>query len=253
MMPTQATLSCLLQKPAYQAAQPKPGEDAWSLLRELRETQKALDIDGQARATTAFITDEEGMELYRAVFRIKPELAVEIGFLHGYSTLHLLQALADLGRGRLISIDPGQFGDYAQGIGLMNVRRAGLDSFHLFWNEASQFALPQLCQQGMSVDFAFVDGSHLLDYTLLEFFYLDKMLKCGGLIAFHDYVNPSVFTALQYIESNFPYAVQECAAKNLRILAKIENDSRPWYYFIPFRVPEIAWTSIENRQTVDVE
>ena len=41
--------------------------------------------------------------------RFKPELAVEIGFLHGYSTLYLLQALADLGQGRLISIDPGQF------------------------------------------------------------------------------------------------------------------------------------------------
>ena len=44
-----------------QAAQPKPGEDAWSLLRELCETHKALDIDGQAQATTAFITAEEGI------------------------------------------------------------------------------------------------------------------------------------------------------------------------------------------------
>jgi predicted O-methyltransferase YrrM len=246
-----ARLSRVQRSASYRATKPKPGENAWSLLRELWETRRALGLDGQYHPSSPFVTEGEGKELYRLVSERRPDFALEIGFFHGYSTLHLLQGLADASRGRLLSIDPFQYSPVAHGIGLMNVRRAGLEKHHLFCAGPSQFILPFLCQKGFSVDFAFIDGSHLLDFALLEFFYIDKMIAPGVPIVFHDYCNPSVYTALQFIEANFPYAVVPTVEKNLRILEKKSNDARPWYYFVPFKVPALAWTSQENRRPVE--
>jgi predicted O-methyltransferase YrrM len=240
-----------LRMAAYRDAKPKPGENGWSVLRELRETKKAAGTDGQPYDTQPFITEAEGQVLHRCILDAKPKLALEIGFLHGYSTLHILQGLADIGTGRLLSIDPFQFDPFARGIGVMNVRRSGLERHHLFWSGASQFVLPHLSQRNVRFDFAFVDGSHLFDFTLLEFFYIDKMIDAGAQVVFHDYLNPSVYAAAQFIEANLAYAAVSCPEKNLRILCKKEDDSRPWYYFVPFQISDVAWTTLENRRTVD--
>jgi hypothetical protein len=240
-----------LRKAAYRDAKPKQGENGWSLLRELRETGKAIGADGLHYETRPFITEGEGQVLYKCILDAKPNLSLEIGFLHGYSTLHILQGLADVGTGRLLSIDPFQFDPFARGIGVMNVRRSGLERHHLFWPGASQFVLPRLCQRKVRFDFAFVDGSHLFDFTLLEFFYIDKMIDIGAQVVFHDYMNPSVYAAAQFIEANLAYSVVTCPEKNLRILRKKENDTRPWYYFVPFQISDVAWTTLENRRTVD--
>jgi predicted O-methyltransferase YrrM len=236
----------------YRTTKPKSGENAWTLLRELWETRKAIGLDGQYHCTEPFITEGEGKELYRLVSERKPTFALEIGFFHGYSTLHLLQGLADVGSGRLLSIDPFQYTSVAHGIGLMNVRRAGLEKYHLLCAGASQFALPFLCQRGFTVDFAFIDGNHLLDFTLLEFFYIDKMIAPGVPIVFHDFCNPSVYTALQFIEANLPYAIIPSLERNLRIILKKSDDTRPWYYFVPFKVPDLAWTTLEGRRAVEL-
>jgi hypothetical protein len=235
----------------YRATKPRPDENAWTLLKELWEKRQALGLDGQYGSSEAFITEGEGKELYRIAFERRPAFGLEIGFFHGYSTLHLLQGLADGGAGRLLSIDPYQYGPLARGVGLMNVRRAGLEKYHLFCPAASQFVLPFLCQTGFVIHFAFIDGNHLFDFTLLEFFYIDKMLAPGNPIVFHDYCNPSVYAALQFVEANLPYTVVPSAEKNLRILVKENYDSRPWYYFVPFKVPDLAWTSEQNRRPVE--
>ena len=222
-------------------------------MRQLTDTQTALGFDGNRHATTQFVSTDEGMELHDALRDVRPEWALEIGFLHGYSTLNMLQALSEMEHGRLISIDPGQFAEYAHGIGLINVRRAGLKRFHVMWPEWSQFALPRLCHLGLHVQFAFIDGNHLMDYTMLEFFYLDKLLSRDGILVFHDYMNPSVYSVVKFVEANHSYAVRPCAAKNLRMLVKKAEDSRPWYYFVPFHVPDIAWRTSDNRQMVRID
>jgi predicted O-methyltransferase YrrM len=240
-------------KRAYRRGSPKPGVDGWTVLQQLTQTKTALGLDGNAHKSTPFISAEEGQELHDVLREVNPEWALEIGFLHGYSTLNMLQALSETGHGKLVSIDPGQFSGYAQGIGLMNVRRARLERFHVFWPESSQFALPRLCRLDMRIQFAFMDGNHLLDYTMLEFFYLDKLLSPGGILVFHDYLNPSVHAVTKFVEANHSYTVKPCAAENLRMLVKQGEDSRPWYYFVPFLVPDVAWRTSENRPMVAPE
>jgi hypothetical protein len=40
-------------------------------------------------------------------------------------------------------------------------------------------------------------------------------------------------------------------AGEIEVQLKQNHDTRPWYYFVPFRVPQIAWTSAEVRPMVD--
>lgn len=237
--------------PAYRKASPNDNVDAWDGLRQLRAECMLTTIGGQQIKTAPFISEGEATELHRLVTELRPGFSVEIGFAHGYSTLAILQGLADKKCGTLLSIDPLQMvGDFSGG-GLMNIRKAGLDGFHLFMEKESQFALPALVEAGMKIDFAFIDGNHLFDFTLIEFFYLDRMLKSGGTIVFHDYRFPSVRACLNFIEANFSYTVTPTPEKNLRVLKKQRADKRPWYFFTPFSVPQITWTSVENCELCD--
>jgi len=236
--------------PAYRRAKPSEGVDAHQVVRELDELGSQINLHGERVAATRFMTPGEQQVLYDLVVERRPKFAVEVGLATGYSTLSILQGLADKKSGKLLSIDPFQISDF-KGAGLMNVRRAGLDDFHLWWERMSHYSLPVLAESGAKVDFAFIDGNHLFDYTLTEFYYLDRILRRDGCIAFHDYRYPAVRSCLNFIEANFHYKVAPCAEPNLRVLVKEAYDDRPWFYFRPFAVPPIAWTTLENREMCD--
>ena len=65
-------------------------------------------------------------------------------------------------------------------IGVRNVERAGFTERHTLVESFDYIALPKLLQEGARFDFAFIDGMHLFDYTLLDFFFVDVMLDVGG-------------------------------------------------------------------------
>ena len=56
---------------------------------------------------------------------------------------------------------------------------------------------------------AFVDGWHTFDYTLIDFFYIDQILKVGGIIAFHDMYGLSKQKVLKYILTHRKYRVMK--------------------------------------------
>lgn len=88
-----------------------------------------------------------------------------------------------------------------------NLREAGYESIIEFLEIPSYQALPQLEQEGRKIDFAFIDGWHTFDYTLVDFFYIHKMLNVGGIVAFDDASWPSIRKRCRYIATNFPYSV----------------------------------------------
>src|SRR5262249_10878008 len=72
--------------------------------------------------------------------------------------------------------------DGYEGIGLLNLRRAGFEDLITFYPEPSYRCLPRLEASQETFDFAFVDGMHTFDYVFTDFFYIDKMLPVGGFI-----------------------------------------------------------------------
>jgi predicted O-methyltransferase YrrM len=59
--------------------------------------------------------------------------------------------------------------------------------------------LPELNKRGVTIDFVFIDGMHTFDYTVLDLFYADKLLRPGGIICLHDMELPSKRKAFSYL------------------------------------------------------
>jgi hypothetical protein len=59
--------------------------------------------------------------------------------------------------------------------------------------------LPQFLAEGLEVEFAFIDGWHTFDHVLLDFFYINRMLRVGGVIVFDDVLMPSINRVLRCI------------------------------------------------------
>jgi predicted O-methyltransferase YrrM len=139
---------------------------------------------------------DEGAFLQRIVRDIKPERSLEIGCAYGVSTLYICEALASgeasapanaslKGTARHIVVDPFQSRQW-RGIGAKNIREAGFASLVDFREERSEVVLPQLVDAGVVLDFAFVDGWHTFDQVMVEFYFLNRLLRVGGVIAFDD-------------------------------------------------------------------
>ena len=82
------------------------------------------------------------------------------------------------------------------------LRSAGLDSIARLMLAPSSIALPQLVTEGLVADAAFVDGSHRFHEVFVDFYFLRKIVRPGGLIVIDDNWVPSVRTAVHYYEQN---------------------------------------------------
>jgi predicted O-methyltransferase YrrM len=142
--------------------------------------------------------------LYHVIKNLRPTTALEVGMAFGASSLSILTAMDETGSGRLLSIDPAQMTDW-HGVGVESVRRAGLAHRHELVAQADYLALPRLLEQGLQIDFAYIDGWHTFDYVLLDFFYLDKMLRRDGIVAFNDCGWRAVHRALGFVQSHRKY------------------------------------------------
>ncbi len=165
------------------------------------------DADGRPtrRAMRTPVHPHLGRALYRHVRRTRPRRTLEIGLAYGLSALWICQAHRDNGEGGVhTAIDPKQSGVW-RGIGLLNVERAGLDGTLRFHEEPSHLALPALLAEGERFDLVLVDGLHLFDYTLVDFFYSDLLLAVGGHVVVDDVWMPSVRKVVMYALRNRRY------------------------------------------------
>ncbi len=142
--------------------------------------------------------------LYKMVLRERPETVLEIGMGHGMSTLSILCALNQTG-GRLISIDP--YVDWRSGkdAALYAVERAGYSGHHTFIEKPSCLALPELFGQGQRIDFGYIDGNHSYEHAFIDAFYMDRMLRTGGVLGFNDTGWRSVFRVIRFLEREWRY------------------------------------------------
>jgi predicted O-methyltransferase YrrM len=175
------------------------------VLNEMISTRRTLDNSQTERNVAGEISSEHAEALYGAVLKCCPLTVVEIGMACGYSTLAILTALKEGGRGgQLISIDPYQSTEF-QGAGLNSVRRSGMEACHQLIEEVDYVALPELLKRKCKIDFAYIDGWHTFDYALLDFFYIDKMLNVQGIVAFNDAGYLAVHRVLRFLMSHRRY------------------------------------------------
>jgi len=86
----------------------------------------------------------------------------------------------------LISIDPNQTGKWKE-VGLFSIESAGLKKYHRCFEDKSYNVMPKLLPaHSKQLDLVFIDGWHTFDYTLVDGFYADLLVRPGGYIVFDD-------------------------------------------------------------------
>lgn len=198
-------------------------------LKNIVDSKTVVDDDGHEYPLNSEVTGEVGALLQRMIRQEDPEVTLEVGLAYGVSAMFICEALQE-GRGkRHIAVDPLQFGDVHgldlqydlsqwgeydwapstgwRGIGVRNVEQAGYGAMLEHVNAPSNLGLPALLRDKTVVDFAFIDGWHTFDYVLLDFMYVDWMLREGGVVVFDDANNPAIRRVLRYVLTNRRYEV----------------------------------------------
>ena len=154
------------------------------------------------------VTEDEGAILQRIVDEIRPATTLEVGMAYGVSTLFICEALRrSSGRHAIhYAIDPYQ-ATLWRSIGRHHVAEAGFDSMVRVIEERSELAMPDLLRLGVRVDFALIDGWHTFDQVMVEFYYLNRLLNVGGVVAFDDAERPAINRVIRYALSYDAYRV----------------------------------------------
>ena len=168
---------------------------------------------------------------------------LETGLGYGLSALAICEVHEARGGGSHIAIDPNQ--ERYRSIGLLNLRRAGLDHRVRVVEARSDEALPMLRAEGVRLEFALIDGRHMLDMALLDFVYVDRMLDVGGIVAFHDTWMPAIGEAVAYVVANRAYEELDAVDHGLAVLRKLGEDDRPWDYHRDFPRGR-RWPTVRN-------
>jgi len=120
---------------------------------------------------------------------------------YGVSALAILGANDDV---HLVSIDPFQREHYADR-GCRAIEAAGMADRHELVAGFDYAELPRLLADGLRLQFAYIDGYHTFDHTLLDFFYVNRMLDVGGVVAFNDCAMPAVHRVCGFVASHYDY------------------------------------------------
>jgi predicted O-methyltransferase YrrM len=183
--------------------------------------------------------------LYQIVRENNLQKTLEVGMAYGLSSLSICQALRDNGGGHHTAIDPRQSSEW-KSIGMLNLQKAGLADQLEFYEQPAHLALPDLVRQGRIFDLVFIDGMHLFDYVLLDFFYALRLTSVGGFIVLDDINFPAINTALAFILRNLSRLVSVVELEHrLGVLKKIsDNDERLSTYTGHFRPFEVSLGSL---------
>jgi len=176
------------------------------LLEEILRKKEVLSADNTLIPLHSAITEPEGAKLQELIAQKRPVVSLEVGLAYGVSALFICEALSKAGGERHIVIDPGQEA-WFQGIGLRHLKEVGFGPLIDFRQQKSHNALPQLVAEGVRIDFAFIDGFHTFDHVLIDFFYIDLLLRVGGIVAFDDAEWASIHRVCRYVATNRAYRV----------------------------------------------
>lgn len=167
---------------------------------DIIKNQRYQKDNGDIVKFTSAIDIEEATFITSLIAQHKPQKTIEIGCAEGGSSLTIMSAIAN-GKGKHTIVDPFQT-TYWESKGINLLKYFGFNNYTLI-EKGSEIALPSLMERSEKFDFAFIDGYHTFDHTLLDAFYLIKMLNVGGILVIDDVQMPAVNKCVRYLY-NYP-------------------------------------------------
>ncbi len=148
---------------------------------------------------------------------------LEIGCGLGISALYILSNT----KSNLISIDPFQKIQW-KNIGIKMIKELKYEKRHTLMTKKSYEAMPKLLKKygELSFDFILIDGWHTFDYTLMDFFYSNLLLKVGGTIVIDDASHPGVAEFISNITKNNKSYEKIESPYSIAVYKKIKNINR---------------------------
>jgi predicted O-methyltransferase YrrM len=205
-----------------------------NLIDRIYETSKVEAADGSLHdAFPEALPEPHARDIARLVRELDLTRTLETGMAYGLSTLAICGVHEERDDGEHIAIDPHQSSDWL-GIGRLNLERAGLAHRARVIEARSDEALPRLRDEGVRIDFALVDGLHLFDAALVDFFHADRMLDVGGVVVFHDTWMPAIAQAAEFVRTNRAYETLDAGDPAMAALRKLGDDDRPWDFHRDF-------------------
>jgi predicted O-methyltransferase YrrM len=177
-------------------------------LLNLFASKKYTTRTGEERPLDDNISQAEAEAIVKAMQSVQAKTTVETGVASGVSALAICNALRSINKEnqsfKHYGVDPNQISYYG-GAALKHLEEEGLLQHFNLLEGPSHTMLPLLIEKKEEIDFALIDGWHTFDYTLVDFFFIDKLLKEGGIIAFHDCYSSAKQKVLKYIETHRKY------------------------------------------------
>ncbi len=168
------------------------------VLEDIFRTQQFIGPDDQIHRLHSHLPDLECRLLQAWIAANPPGRVLEIGMAQGISSVAIAEALASLGKVHYDIVDPNQHTEW-NSLGVWNLTRAGFADSYILWEEPSEYYLPRLAAAGEIVDLVFVDGWHSFEQTLVEFYYINRLLPVGGIVIFDDIQLPSIAKFIGYL------------------------------------------------------
>lgn len=171
------------------------------LLNKIFETKTFVSSKNETIKIHSETSKEQCNFLQKIISDNKFSNSIEIGFAYGTSTLAITEEVVKNGGNHFV-IDKFQSSVWGD-IGLDLLSQAGYSQNINFYEEFCYIVLPRLLAEGNKFDFAYIDSTKQMDWLLVDFFYLDKLLNINGIIVFDDVQYPGIRKLIRYI-SQFP-------------------------------------------------
>jgi predicted O-methyltransferase YrrM len=182
------------------------------LLEEIFRTHVFINKNNEVVEIHSATSKEQCKFLQKLIQENEFKNSIEIGFAYGISTLAIIDQVTK-NNGSHVAIDPFE-NTYWGGNGLDLLEQAGYNSSLTFIEDFSYIVLPDLLRQGKKFDFAYIDTGKMLDFLMIDFFYLDKLLEVNGIIVFDDAQFPGIRKLLRYLSQMPHYEVCNQYPKN---------------------------------------
>lgn len=201
------------------------------LLKEILEEGITRNLSGEPIKVNAQISAKEGELIRKCITGIEAEVSVEVGLAFGTSALFICESLLKSPATKHYVIDPFQNYEASYGgIGLNNLRKSGFENIVEFIDKPSQLALPELVQRGIKADFAFIDGWHTFDHALVDFFFVDRLLRTGGIVILDDTDWPGIRKLASFIITNRSYEFVEGTPPRSKSMREDDQGSRASFF-----------------------
>ena len=195
--------------------------------KRIINNMKRVYLNKKVMRVHSIIKEQEGKFIENIIKKNGVKKCIEVGMAFGISAFYILSNKDT----HLISIDPYQSTQWNNN-GNKLLKEFGFNKRHKCIEKKSYEALPELLKKEGegSFDFIFIDGWHTFDYTLLDFFYANLLLKINGYIVIDDALHAGVKSCVSYLDSNYKFFKKYESPVTVACYQKLRNDDREWNF-----------------------